>query len=160
MLKVKKINENIHFRRLRCSRSLRGAAAAAGFVLNFNDDRARRPKMRWSYNNLKTGDVVEFFYECGLQCCWQLLFNFCPQLMFDIFKVLEQNLGCGCENSIRYWRACSPHRASHVICIKLPGFYRFLTKNVFNITPKHIIPFESLCFKVTSTIFFIFVSHL
>ena len=34
--------------------------------------------------------------------CWQLLFNFYPQLIFNIFKVLKQNLGCGCKNSIRY----------------------------------------------------------
>ena len=66
--------------------------------------------------------------------CWQLLFNFFPQLMFDIIKVLEQNLGCGWENFIKYYRVCTPLHASHVICSELPGFYRFLTKIFFNIT--------------------------
>ena len=93
--------------------------------------------------------------------CWQLLFNFFPQLMFDIFKVLEQNLSCGCENSITYYRAGTPQRASHVICSELPGFYegfyRFLTKK-FSIQPLYnIIPFKSLCCKVNTVIFFIFL---
>ena len=78
--------------------------------------------------------------------CCHLLFNFFPQLMFDIFKVLKQNLGCGCERTLSYQVANRRvPSAGNAYMSELVRRSRKLLNEQFAVVNFHSTFFPSLC---------------